>query len=83
VSANYLQGRKVNVKRANMSSKRKVLVGFDYRQQKQLGLTRADWREELRKVVAAGGRRRHEHGETFGHKANGLIEFEIYDNVSL
>lgn len=62
---------------------KKVMQGFDYRMQRQVERSRAEWRDELKKVVAHGGRRRHEHGETFGHSAKGLIEFEIYDNVSL
>jgi hypothetical protein len=79
----YVAGQKVSIRRVAMSSRKKSLLGFDYRLQKQVEHSRKEWREELHKVVSHGGRRRHEHGETFGHNAKGLIEFEIYDNVSL
>lgn len=62
---------------------KKVLQGFDYRLRKQVERSRQEWREELQKTVAHGGFRRVDHGETFGHDAKGLIEFEIYENVSL
>lgn len=65
-----------------MGSK-KVIIGFDYRMQKQVEHSRAEWRDELTKTVHRGGFRRHEHGETFGHDAKGLIEFEVYANISL
>jgi hypothetical protein len=82
MSAVYVKGQKTSLRRTIMGSK-KVLSGFDYRLQKQVERSRSEWREELKKVVSAGGRRRHEHGETYGHGPKGLIAFEIYDNVCL
>lgn len=82
MSAVYVKGEKVTLRRTVMGQK-KVLHGFDYRLQKQVERSRNEWREELRREVSAGGRRRVEDGETFGHNSRGLIDFEIYGNVNL
>lgn len=56
----------------------RVIPGFDYRTQKPAQRTRAEWREDLRAVIKAGGQRRAENGETFAHGKDGLIVFEVY-----
>lgn len=61
---------------------RAIIDGFDYRIDKPVKLTRSEWRNHLRAIVHAGGFRRVEHGETFGHGKDGRIAFEIYANVS-
>lgn len=78
----YERGQLVTLKRSTMG-KRKMLSGFDYRLQKEVERSSREWREELVKLVKTGGRRRHEHGETFGHERNSLIAFEIYGNVQV
>lgn len=57
------------------------LSGFDYVLGKPVERTAAEWRQRLRELVAHGGHRRVDHGETFGHGRGALIEFEIYGNV--
>lgn len=55
--------------------------GFDYRTQQACTRPAGEWSADLARVIAAGGRRRVEHGETFAHDARGLIVFEVYGNV--
>lgn len=59
------------------------IKGFDYREQRQVTRSRDTWQNALAALIADGGRRRVEHGETFGHAATGEIAFEIYANVPL
>ena len=68
-------------KRTRRSSK--TLAGFDYALGKPVSRSTAEWRQKLRELVSHGGRRRHEHGETYGHGRDSLIEFEIYGNINL
>jgi len=56
----------------------KQLEGFDYREQRIVHRTRAEWRAALLDVVKRGGYRRCEHGETFAHGADGRVVFEVY-----
>lgn len=79
----YLRGHKVSPRRFGKMGRTNQLMGFDYRLNKQVTRSRVEWRAELQKVIKAGGRRRIEHGETFGHEKGSLIAFEIYANVSL
>ena len=62
---------------------RATILGFDYVLGKPVERTNREWRELLRQLVAQGGRRRHEHGETYGHGRDSLIRFEIYGKVQL
>lgn len=62
-------------------TRNKYLPGFDYRAGTAVTLTRGEWRERLGRCVASGGFRRVEHGETFGHGADGLVVFEVYANL--
>ena len=57
---------------------RQLINGFDYRTQKPVQLPRAQWKELLKQVVKAGGRRRVEDGETFAHGKDARIQFECY-----
>jgi hypothetical protein len=59
------------------------LKGFSYVTHQPMSLTLTQWRGMLSELVAAGGRRRVENGETFGHGKDGLIQFEVYGNVAL
>ena len=82
MTAIYVQGRKRTLRRTIMGQK-SVLPGFDYRSNRPSEKSRQEWRGELRELVAKGGRRRVAHGETLGPGPDGLIRFEIYDNVSI
>lgn len=57
------------------------LGGFDYRVHLPAQLTRTQWREEIARALAAGGRRRVEAGETFIHDKDGTLLFEVYYNI--
>lgn len=61
----------------------KLIEGFDYRTDKKRELTRAQWRDELRKIVEDGGRRRVDAGETFATGRDGVLAFEVYENIPL
>jgi hypothetical protein len=45
--------------------------------------SREQWVQLLEQVVATGGRRRVEKGETFAHDSHGTLLFEIYANIPL
>lgn len=57
---------------------RALIPGFDYRMNVPIELTRADWRTRLRVVIANGGYRATEKGETFAHGKDGRLVFEVY-----
>lgn len=44
--------------------------------------TRAQWDQLLLDVLAEGGRRRVEYGETFMHDAQGHLVHEVYANIA-
>lgn len=54
------------------------MKGFDYRTNTEFDRPTKELREELTEIVARGGRRRVEHGETFAHDAQGHILWEAY-----
>lgn len=43
--------------------------------------SREQWIQLLQQVIAAGGKRRVEKGETFAHDAHGRLLFEVYANI--
>lgn len=57
------------------------LTGFDYRVEREVERTTAEWRAELLEIVKSGGFRRQENGETFAHGKDGRIVFEVYGSV--
>jgi hypothetical protein len=57
--------------------------GFDYVHQKPVTFKAREWRRLLGECLAAGGRRRHEAGETFFHAPGGRITHEVYGNVNV
>jgi len=75
----------------------RTIPGFDYRQLKgkpgavdapgtyhekgMVSFQRKEWRALVGAVVAAGGFRRFEAGETFLHAKGGKILVEIYGNI--
>jgi hypothetical protein len=56
--------------------------GFCYITGQELDLAPAYWRVRIEELLERGGRRRIEHGETFGHDRAGRIVFEVYGRVS-
>ena len=62
---------------------RKLIPGFTYTPtRREAEWTREEWQKRIAAALADGGFRRVEHGETFIHGADGLIQAEIYANVS-
>ena len=62
---------------------RKFINGFTYvPSRREAAWTRQEWQARMGKVLAAGGRRRVENGETFVHGPDGKLELEIYANVA-
>lgn len=57
------------------------MKGHDYRVDKTLEQTPRQWAKEGATLLANGGRRRVEQGETFFHGADGRIAIEVYGNV--
>ena len=64
------------------------IEGYDYRypvglnrQAGKVKLARKEWSKLVGIIVGAGGKRRHEAGETFLHAKGGAILVEIYGNV--
>jgi hypothetical protein len=58
------------------------MKGFCYLTHQSLDMPPAYWRQRLLEVLAAGGRRRVQNGETFIHEPNGpRIQAEVYGNV--
>lgn len=56
--------------------------GFDYRNGQAISTSRECWQQLLDIVLATGGSRRVEKGETFAHDAQGVLCFEVYANIS-
>jgi hypothetical protein len=56
----------------------KTLSGFDYTVPAAVEHDSRKWRERMAAVVADGGFRRVESGETFAHDRSGRIVFEVY-----
>ena len=57
------------------------MKGFDYRTQQEFDRTAAVLKDDLATIIAAGGFRRHEDGETFAHSKKGAIIWEAYGYV--
>lgn len=57
------------------------MKGFDYTVPQELDQPPAAWRERINQVIADGGHRRVEHGETFAHDKRGALLFEVYGNI--
>jgi hypothetical protein len=57
-----------------------LIEGFDYRTGKPAAKTRVEWRDEIREVVAKGGRRQvgAAEGETWARDAKNALLFEVY-----
>lgn len=55
--------------------------GFNYATQTPLSLDREAWEARVADVLAHGGHRRVEHGETFVHDLHGALILEIYSNI--
>jgi hypothetical protein len=54
------------------------IKGFDYRTGLEVQKLSRAWRADMIAVVAEGGYRRVENGETFVHGKDGRIAFEVY-----
>lgn len=65
-------------------SRNKLIPGADYvPRYTKAARTRLQWQELIASILAAGGRRRVENGETFVHDAQGLVVHEIYTNIPM
>lgn len=62
---------------------RELIKGFDYHKHDVAQLTRREWQERLRAVLASGGKRRVELGDTFAHDKSGKLLFEVYGNIPI
>ena len=60
----------------------KTIPGFDYRAQKPVTLTSAQWREVIREAIRDDGFRRVDGGETFIHNRQGRIVAEAYGRIA-
>ncbi len=58
--------------------KSKSVDGFDYILGTKVKKTVEEWKSAMAAVIAAGGFRRTESGETFGHGKDSTIVFEVY-----
>lgn len=59
------------------------MKGFNYDSAQEFDLPVGVLRADLQRIIAEGGRRRVEDGETYAHGKDGLIIWEAYGNVSL
>lgn len=59
------------------------IKGAIYSPYRQIEQTRAEWQRLMSDVVAEGGRRRAEGGETFIQASGGILVAEIYEIVPL
>ena len=57
--------------------------GHDYRAHVDFDKPVQVLRNEAQEILAAGGFRRVENGETFIHSSDGIIAFEVYDNLRI
>lgn len=57
------------------------MKGFDYLSGQPVERNVAEWRAALANVMAAGGMRHVEDGETFAKGADGRLVFEVYGIV--
>lgn len=64
-----------------MSRNDRKIEGALYEPYRQIKQTRAEWQRLISDVLAAGGKRRAEAGETFIHGKGGLLVAEIYEIV--
>ena len=58
-----------------------AMKGFDYRDDLAKDLPTKEWRALAKLVLAAGGRRKHEAGETYYFGPDAKLVFEAYGNV--
>ena len=57
------------------------MKGFDYSMQCEVDRPVGEWRAHLGQVMAQGGTRYVEAGETFAKDSRGQLVFEVYGNV--
>jgi len=57
------------------------MKGHDYRTHTDCARPVGEWSADLADVLAAGGMRKVEDGETFAKDSRGVLLFEIYGNV--